>query len=113
MSEPREQDDATEPIEQTKTLELPELLGLVDYQCSNYVRLSSNSADVRLAFGDIGPTGNLVPRSGFALSPIVAKALHKALGRQLEQVEEKSGPIPDGPLEIKVVVPVAKPDSGA
>ncbi len=108
MSDSQEEQGATDPTtvqSLEKTIELPELLGLVDFQCSNFVRLASNSADVRIAFGDLGPTGKMTPRTGFALSHAVAKSLQKALSRQIETLEEKYGPITDSPVEIGIVAP--------
>ena len=103
MSESKEQQDATKPVEKKTTIDVPELLGLVDFQCSNFVRLAANNADFRIAFGDLGPTGKLTPRAGFTLPTIVAKALHKVLGDQISKIESEYGPISDSPVNIRIL----------
>jgi len=108
----RQNISAGEPVRQNISVEVPELLGLVDFQYCNFVRLASNNTDVRIAFGDIGPTGKLTPRDGFALSPIVAKSLHKALGGQLSKIESEHGPIPESPVEIQILVVKNKAETG-
>ena len=101
--------DPTTPADPEINVEIPELLGEVAYEYSNLVRLASSRTDVRLAFGDITPTGKLAPKFGVALPPSVAKSLLKALARIIDSIEERLGaeiPLYDN---IQIVVDVEKP----
>lgn len=113
MSDPKTKlDDAgdqTTPVEQKIKVQVPELLGEVTYEYSNLVRLASSETDVRLAFGDITPTGKLVPKFGVALSPAVAKSLLKALTRIIESLEERLGAEIQQHQGIEIVVDVEGP----
>ena len=75
--------------------DLPEILDKVPYLYVNHARLSSNKWDIRVAFGEIGPTGQLEPRSGVILPHITAKGLAAALARVVKAVEERVGEIVD------------------
>ena len=74
---------------------LPEILDKVQYEYANHARLASNKWDVRIAFGEIGPTGVLTPKTGVILPHIVAKGLAAALDRIVKKVEERIGEIVD------------------
>lgn len=77
-------------------VEIPEVLDLVEYAYANHARLSANKWDIRIAFGDIGPTGKLSPAIGVVLPHLTAKKLLEALGRMVEAAEAKLGhPIED------------------
>lgn len=78
-----------------REVELPEILDKVEYVYSNHVRLSASKWDIRFAFGDIGPTGEVRPLSGVVLPHLVAKALLKALQRMVESTEKRMGGIHD------------------
>jgi hypothetical protein len=92
-------------------LELADISDKVPYTYVNHVRLASNKWDVRLAFGDIGPTGKLEPRIGVILPHIVAKGLMRALGRIVENIESKHGEIRDLDEPSKVTTPENKSPS--
>jgi hypothetical protein len=77
------------------------------------VRLSSNKWDLRLAFGEIGPTGKLEPRTGVILPHLVAKGLMRALGRIIENIEGKIGEIKDPDEPSKVVTTQSKSSGGS
>lgn len=72
------------------TSKLPDLLGLVDYSYSNIVRVSHSAADVRIAFGDIGPMGELKPKFGVVLTRKVALSMAEALQRLVESMKKPS-----------------------
>ena len=105
--EPSATPDSTEPVHQRIQVELPELLGEVAYEYSNLVRLASSKTDLRLAFGDVTPTGKLNPKFGVVLSHNVAKALLTALTRTIETVEGQLGSeiSPQQGIEINVQPP--------
>lgn len=100
------QKDPTTPTEaEVKMVELPELLGKVEYVYTNHARLSTSKWDIRIAFGDIDPTGHLEPKFGVILPHIVAKGLLKALTRMVEATEKRLGEIID-PTEDTIEIAV-------
>lgn len=95
--------DPTEPITIRHSFQIPEILGNVDYVYSNHARLSSNKTEIRFAFGDIDPTGKLIPGAGIILPHVVAKSFSKALLRVIEEAEKTMGEIIDpteGTMEV-------------
>jgi hypothetical protein len=72
-----------------------EILDKVQYIYSNHARLSSSKWDVRIAFGEIGPTGQVEGRCGVVLSHVAAKNLAAALDRVVKALEQRIGEIVD------------------
>ena len=106
----RRGDSTTEVVKEEKLrVEIPEILDKVVYSYSNHARLSANKWDIRIAFGDLGPTGEVRPVNGIVLPHLTAKGLLAALARMVEVTEKRlGGPIEDpddGKIEIQIDAP--------
>ena len=92
--------DLATPESEGVAIEVPEILDKVEYLYANHSRLATSKWEVRLAFGEIGPTGETKPKVGVVMSHLHAKSLLNALSRILKALEDRIGEIKD-PDETK------------
>ena len=97
-----------ENVKETKEgmLTVNQLLHEVSFVYVNTSAVQGSNWDIRIAFGDRGPTKQIEPKAGIILSHQHAKALLKSLEGIVKITEEKFGEIrlPQGTLlepEIK------------
>jgi hypothetical protein len=64
-----------------------------DYTYVNTTFISSSNWDVRMAFCERVPSGEIVPRVSIVMPHSQAKAFSKVLSRQIERLEESIGEI--------------------
>jgi hypothetical protein len=81
---------AEEKEEKSKGWGNPEwmkLLGDVQYQYSNRLAMNINEHDVRLAFGDQLPNGEVVPRCGLIISHLHARSVLELLQSNIKTLD--------------------------
>ena len=85
---------AEEQQEKTKEWGNPEwikLLSEVQYQYSNRLAMNINEHDIRLAFGDQLPNGDVVPRCGVIISHLHARSVLELLQNNIRRLDEAAG----------------------
>ena len=71
----------------------------MEYHYANVVQFTLMECDVRLAFGDQKPGGEVVPGTDIILHPVVANRLLYVLAALISQYEKAHGEISFPPLQ--------------
>lgn len=77
-----------EKIKEWGNPEWIKLLSEVQYEYSNRLAMNINEHDVRLAFGDQLPNGEVVPRCGVIISHLHARSVLELLQKNIKRLDE-------------------------